>query len=92
MKIDKNKDSKLISDNIVSAQVIALNNYIITLKTENSEIIKIKQPVSTQGDNLFLETMKDIVRSGLWIPVNRVMRIIMRYDWFDTPFEKYSYV
>lgn len=85
-------DNETASDNIVSAQVIALNDNVITVKTEDSEIIKIKQPVSTQGDNLFLETMKDIVRSGLWIPVNRVMRIIMRYDWFDTPFEKYSYV
>ncbi|MCZ2490642.1 hypothetical protein [Dellaglioa carnosa] len=85
-------DNVSTSDNIVSAQVIALNDNVITVKTEDSEIIKIKQPVSTQGDSLFLETMKDIVRSGLWIPVNRVMRIIMRYDWFDTPFEKYSYV
>ena len=85
-------DNVTASNNIVSAQVIALNDNVITVKTEDSEIIKIKQPVSTQGDNLFLETMKDIVRSGLWIPVNRVMRIIMRYDWFDTPFEKYSYV
>ncbi|WP_409022261.1 hypothetical protein ACE83Q_00870 [Dellaglioa sp. P0083] len=92
MKIDKNKDNKLISDNIVSAQVIALNNHIITVKTENSEIIKIKQPNSTKNDKIFLETMKDILRSGLWIPVNRVMQIIMRYDWFDTPFEEYSYV
>ncbi|MHC9536331.1 hypothetical protein ACVQ8P_00795 [Dellaglioa sp. BT-FLS60] len=92
MENNNSQNAAAKRDNIVSAQVIALNNNVITVKTEDSEIIKIKQPISTKNDKIFLATMRDIVRTGLWIPVNRVMRVIMRYDWFDTPVEEYSYV
>ncbi|MCP0887409.1 hypothetical protein LB941_08680 [Ligilactobacillus sp. WILCCON 0076] len=76
---------------IVSAQIVQLGSQIITLKTENNEVITVSRPASTRKDKLFMKTMHDILKSGLWIPVNKKLKQILRYDWFDTPVESYSF-
>ena len=35
--------------------------------------------------------MKDILKSGIWIPVNKKLKQLLRYDWFETPVEQYSF-
>lgn len=88
---EKNVEVKINENDIVSAQVIKVNNKTITLKTEDNEIITVDRPKSTIKDKLFLETMIDILRSGIWIPVNKKLNQLLRYDWFDS-LEEYRFL
>ena len=81
---EKNVEVKINENDIVPAQVIKVNNKTITLKTEDNEIITVDRPKSTIKDKLFLKTMIDILRSGIWIPVNKKLKQLLRYDWFDS--------
>lgn len=76
---------------IVSAQVVDVKSNKITLKTEDDEVIEVTRPKSAAHDMLFIQTMKDILKSGIWIPVNKKLKQLLRYDWFETPVEQYSF-
>ena len=76
---------------IVPAQIIGLGTNSITLRTENNEIVKVKQPATAKNDKVIMQTMKDILKSGLWIPVNKKLNQLLHYDWFDAPIESYSF-
>ena len=76
---------------IVPAQIIGLGTNSITLRTENNEIVKVKQPATAKKDKVFMQTMKDILKSGLWIPVNKKLNQLLHYDWFDAPIESYRF-
>ena len=88
---EKNVEVKSIENDIVPAQVIKVNNKTITLKTEDNEIITVDRPKSTIKDKLFLKTMIDILRSGIWIPVNKKLKQLLHYDWFDS-LEEYQFL
>lgn len=88
---EKNVEVKINKNDIVPAQVIKVNNKTITLKTEDNEIITVDRPKSTIKDKLFLKTMIDILRSGIWIPVNKKLNQLLRYDWFDS-LEEYRFL
>ena len=88
---EKNVEVKINENDIVPAQVIKVNNKTITLKTEDNEIITVDRPKSTIKDVLFLKTMIDILRSGIWIPVNKKLKQLLRYDWFDS-LEEYRFL
>ena len=88
---EKNVEVKINENDIVPAQVIKVNNKTITLKTEDNEIITVDRPKSTIKDKLFLETMIDILRSGIWIPVNKKLKQLLRYDWLDS-LEEYHFL
>ena len=90
-KKNKNVEVKINENDIVPAQVIKVNNKTITLKTEDNEIITVDRPKSTIKDKLFLKTMIDILRSGIWIPVNKKLKQLLRYDWFDS-LEDYQFL
>lgn len=88
---EKNVEVKINENDIVPAQVIKVNNKTITLKTEDNEIITVDRPKSTIKDKLFLKTMIDILRSGIWIPVNKKLKQLLHYDWFDS-LEEYQFL
>ena len=88
---EKYVEVKINENDIVPAQVIKVNNKTITLKTEDNEIITVDRPKSTIKDKLFLKTMIDILRSGIWIPVNKKLKQLLRYDWFDS-LEEYRFL
>ena len=88
---EKNVEVKINENDIVPAQVIKVNNKTITLKTEDNDIITVDRPKSTIKDKLFLKTMIDILRSGIWIPVNKKLKQLLRYDWFDS-LEEYRFL
>ena len=76
---------------IVPAQIIRLGTNSITLRTENNEIVKVKQPATAKKDKVFMQTMKDILKSGLLIPVNNKLNQLLHYDWFYAPIESYRF-
>src|SRR5699024_12293560 len=88
---EKNVEVKINENDIVPAQVIKVNNKTITLKTEDNEIITVDRPKSTIKDKLFLKTMIDILHSGIWSPVNKKLKQLLRYDWFDS-LEDYQFL
>ena len=80
------------NQDIVSAQVVEVNQKEVIVQTEDHELITVKQPASTKKVGiLFIKVMLDILKNGIWIPVNRKLKQFLRYDWFDTPLEDYSF-
>ncbi|KRM96962.1 hypothetical protein FC19_GL000489 [Liquorilactobacillus aquaticus DSM 21051] len=79
------------TNNIVSAQVIALKKQQVILKTETNEVITVNVTKGKKKDKFFMPTMVDLLKSGLWIPVNRTLRQLLRYDWLDTPVKNYAF-
>lgn len=68
---------------IVSAKIIGFNRSQVICKTENNEIITIKQPKNVLNDRYFTKIMLDLLQTGLWIPINRKLKKLLRYDWLD---------
>ncbi|WP_281165641.1 hypothetical protein [Liquorilactobacillus sicerae] len=78
MKKGFNKQS-----NIVSAKIIGFNRSQVICKTENNEIITVDQLENFQHDRYFTKIMLDLLQAGLWIPINRKLKKLLRYDWLD---------
>ncbi|SEM34696.1 hypothetical protein SAMN05216431_101173 [Ligilactobacillus sp. WC1T17] len=74
------------TDHIVPAQVVKVTERVITLKTQNNQVIKIKH----KKDKLLTQTMLDLLRTKLWIPVNLTLHKLLKYDWIQTPSLQYS--
>lgn len=74
------------TDHIVPAQVVKVTEHVITLKTQNNQFIKIKH----KKDKLLTQTMLDLLRTKLWIPVNLTLHQLLKYDWIQTPSLQYS--
>lgn len=68
---------------IVSARVVGIKKTEIICQTENNEIILVKEPQSAKKDRYFTKVMLDLLHSGLWIPINRKLKKMLKYDWLD---------
>ncbi|WP_281164529.1 hypothetical protein [Liquorilactobacillus sicerae] len=66
--------------NIISVKIIGLKKQQVICETETDQIILIKKP---KNDFMFTEVMHDLLRTGLWIPVNKKLKQFMKYDWLD---------
>ncbi|WP_034992380.1 hypothetical protein [Liquorilactobacillus vini] len=66
--------------NIISVKIIGLKKQQVICETETDQIILIKKP---KNDFMFTEVMRDLLRTGLWIPVNKKLKQFMKYDWLD---------
>lgn len=71
------------ASNIVSAKIIALKKRQIVLKTETGEYIIVDNPKSEKNQRLWRQTMSDIFKNGLWIPVNTKLKQLLTYDWLE---------
>ncbi|MFT9050305.1 hypothetical protein [Liquorilactobacillus nagelii] len=66
--------------NIVSAKIVGMKKSQIICETETNEILLINKP---KNDRLFSQIMADLLRSGLWIPVNKKLKQFIQYDWLN---------
>ncbi|KIS03644.1 hypothetical protein [Paucilactobacillus wasatchensis] len=73
------------SENIVAAKVIAMTKKIITLMTQDGQYLTVPITIQERRDNLFIASIKDIWRAGIWIPVNRKFHSFLQYDWLANP-------
>jgi hypothetical protein len=68
---------------IVSARVVGVKKTEIICETENDEIILVEPPKTAKMDKYFTKIMFDLLHSGLWIPINRKLKRLLKYDWLD---------
>ena len=73
------------SGTIVTAKIIAMTNKLITFITQDGQRLLIPITNQEREDSLFLPTLKDIWKAGLWIPVNKKMHQLLQYDWLTSP-------
>ncbi|MBD7894802.1 MULTISPECIES: hypothetical protein [Limosilactobacillus] len=71
--------------NIVAAKIIAISNKKVTVVTEEGHLLMIPLTKEYRQDKTMLESLKDILRAGIWIPVNKKLRKLFSYDWLTGP-------
>ncbi|MFT8727885.1 MAG: hypothetical protein ABF756_07785 [Liquorilactobacillus ghanensis] len=68
---------------IVPVRIIGIKKAKIICETEDDEIILVEKPKMAKRDRYFSKIMDDLRHSGLWIPFNRKLKKILKYDWLD---------
>lgn len=68
---------------IVPVRIIGIKKAKIVCETEDDEIILVEKPKMAKRDRNFSKIMDDLRHSGLWIPFNRKLKKILKYDWLD---------
>lgn len=68
---------------IIPVRIIGIKKTEIVCETENEEIILVEKPKMAKKDRYFTKIMGDLLHSGLWIPFNRKLKQILKYDWLD---------
>ncbi|KRM97083.1 hypothetical protein FC19_GL000191 [Liquorilactobacillus aquaticus DSM 21051] len=77
--------------NIVSAKIVGVRKKQIICKTETNEFLLINKPAMLKNDKIFTQVMFDLLRNELWIPVNKKLKKLMRYDWLDDSAENLAF-
>ncbi|KRL98817.1 hypothetical protein [Liquorilactobacillus satsumensis] len=83
---DNNTEKKIAAEKlteIVSVKIIGFKKGQVICKTETDHILLIKEPQAAKKDRIFAETMLDLLKNGLWIPVNKKLKQFLQYDWLD---------
>ncbi|MCR5525182.1 MAG: hypothetical protein K6F18_05925 [Lactobacillus sp.] len=71
--------------NIVAAKIIAMSARKVTVVTEEGHLLVIPLTKEYRQDKTMLESLKDILRAGIWIPVNKKLRKLFSHDWLVEP-------
>lgn len=79
----KLKDTK--QPNIVAAQIISITSKNVMVITEEGHFLKIPLTQKYQQDKNLLASLKDILKAGIWIPVNKKLHKLFNYDWLSEP-------
>lgn len=78
--IDSNNST---TNNIVAAKIIAMTKKIVTVQTQDGQYLQVPLSQQKRTDSLFVASLKDIWHAGIWIPVNKKLHQLLKYDWFD---------
>lgn len=70
---------------IVAAQIIRMNNYSVTVKTEDGQRLTIPLNQQYRRDQARLASLRDIWRNNIWIPVNKRLHSLFATDWLIAP-------
>lgn len=71
--------------NIVAAKIIAISSKKVTMVTEEGHLLTVPLTKEYRRDRTRLASLKDILRAGIWIPVNKKLHKIFNYDWLAGP-------
>ncbi|MBB1079655.1 hypothetical protein H5S09_07235 [Limosilactobacillus sp. STM2_1] len=71
--------------NIVAAKIISVSRKNITVITEEGHFLKIPLTTKYQQDKTLFASLKDILKAGIWIPVNKKLKKLFSYDWLSSP-------
>lgn len=67
----------------IAVQLVDVNQSKMTAKTENNEMIQIKPSAVAKSDHSFWQTMKDIAKAKMWLPVTKGTHQLLQYDWLS---------
>lgn len=70
---------------IVAARIVAINGRSIKVITEDGQKLRIPLSQKYRQDKSWRASLADILRDGIWIPVNRHLRRLFNYDWLTGP-------
>lgn len=70
---------------IVAARIVAVNGKSVKLVTEDGQKLRIPLTKKYRQDKNWLAALKDILKAGIWIPVNRHLKQLFNYDWLTGP-------
>lgn len=71
--------------NIVAARIIAISKRRVIVVTEEDHLLSIPLTKEYRQDKTMLQSLKDILHAGIWIPVNKKLRQLFSYDWLAEP-------
>lgn len=71
--------------NIVAAKIVAMTKKKVVVVTEEGHLLTIPLSREYQQDGTMLASLKDILRAGIWIPVNKKLHKLFRHDWLSEP-------
>ncbi len=66
---------------IVAARIVAVTGRTVKVVTEDGQTLRIPLSKTYRQDKTMLASLKDILKAGIWIPVNR----LFHYDWLAAP-------
>ncbi|WP_076459786.1 hypothetical protein [Limosilactobacillus caccae] len=71
--------------NIVAARITRVGRKSILVVTEKGRLLRIPLTKEYQQDQLMQASLKDILKAGIWIPVNEKLKKLFSYDWLTSP-------
>jgi hypothetical protein len=70
---------------IVAARIVAVTGRTVKVVTEDGQTLRIPLSKTYRQDKTMLASLKDILKAGIWIPVNRHLKRLFHYDWLAAP-------
>lgn len=67
----------------IAVQLVDVDESKMTAKTENNDLIQIKLSDVTKKDKSFWQSMKDIAKAKIWLPVTKGTHQLLQYDWLS---------
>ena len=67
--------------NIAAAQIVKVTYPLVIAKTEDGEFVKVQISNEQLQDPLFWDTLKNIRKSQLWVPLGRHFHQLLSNDW-----------
>lgn len=71
--------------NIVAAKIVNVTRKNVMVITEEGHTLKIPLTKQYRQDKTLHASLVDILKAGIWIPVNKKLKRLFSYDWFSTP-------
>lgn len=66
---------------VLEVQILGIYQSKIEVKTISGECLFV-YPTKTQNDDpLFWQSLKDIIKAKLWVPINKTMHQLIDSDW-----------
>ncbi|WP_302117113.1 hypothetical protein [uncultured Limosilactobacillus sp.] len=71
--------------NIVAAKIVNVTKRNVTVITEDGHLLRIPLTQQYRQDKTLHASLVDILKAGIWIPVNKKLKKIFNYDWLPAP-------
>lgn len=71
--------------NIVAAQITRVGRKSILVVTEEGHLLRIPLSKEYQQDKVMRASLIDILKAGIWIPINQKLKKLFNYDWLAAP-------
>lgn len=67
----------------IAVQLVDVDESKMTAKTENNKLIQINPSEIAKTDKSFWQSMKDIAKAKIWLPVTKGTHQLLQYDWLS---------